>query len=223
MEKQKLLSQAHFQLRHKTSYECLQRLTEDDQNFLNLLLNLRVVKSLSESSIKKLSSIFSSQKTPKEMAIERIESQLRDVLSHSELKCDSSIEFGNLFDSLFELQSDDFERYDEAQKYCIQVEVSKAVAHLNVEVNPENTHGIDCPNIIRVLRAEIIDSLKDIDNGIRQSCIRSMLRQSDDYFHNLLAAELMSSFNLSADQKKRERQKFVDNMVEITLKVRERC
>lgn len=225
LEKQKLLSQAHFQLRHKTSYECLRKATEDDKHFLNLLLNLRVVKSLSESGIKKMNSIFSRQKTPKEIAVDRVEKQLRDVLSQSEVKCDSESEFGNLFDSYFKLNSDDFERYNDLQEHCIRLEVETAVKHLNIEVNPKNleTDNIDCSKALEAIKAEIIDSSKDIDEGIKSYCIRSMLRENNDYFHSLLIVEVLSSLNLNADQQNRERQKFIDNLVEITLKVRERC
>lgn len=231
-EKLNLLRQAQFSLRYKNNFECMQAAVQTDEMFKNLLLNVRVLKSTREI-MKKINSALRGQKSPKEIAIERVEKQLRDVLLEIEVKCAFSFDFSNLFDSFFERNHDEFIPYEEIQEYCIKKELSEnEVINLNefkIALNPKHlrVENFDCSKLIQPLKTEIIESLKDFESDnhdkSQKQCIFSELNEGNDYFHTLLKAELISKLNLSSNEVQQEKKTFVDKMTDISLKVREKC
>lgn len=231
IQKETLLGQALLTLRFKDNYECRRIGLEHSINFKNLLLSAHVVRSMSDI-MEKLNSLVTGNKTPKEIAAERIETQLRDILSTIEVKCALSVDFGNLFDSFFTQSREDFSPYEDVQEYCIRKELEDKqviiLAQFRTTINPKNLKldQVDCNKIIEPLKSQTFETSKgdfDMNEMLRRPCVIAVLNEDNDYFYLLLKAELISKFNLPRDQKLAEREKFIDKMIEITTRVRERC
>lgn len=231
VKKENLLEQALLALASKENFSCIKVGLMGNEKFKNLLLNLLVAKSISNIK-QKLSSLLTGTKTEKQKAIERIEKQLRDISSTAGVKCDLSIEFSNLFDSFFEPYSEEFTPYDDAQEYCIKKEL-EANKFINLEEfriprNPpsQNIDRINCSKIIESLKTQFVEefnSTYDINEFIRGQCVIATLSNGNDYIYLMLKAELISKYNLPRDQRNEEKGKFAVKMIDLTMKVRDKC
>lgn len=228
IEKEKLMSQALLTLMFKENFDCVRSILIKDDNFKDWLLNLRVAKSMNDF-MQKITRLLTGSKTLKEKAVERIEKQLRDILSTVDMKCALTIEFGKLFDSFFEHSDEDFTPYNVIQDYCIKKELEENhfidLAQFRIEVNAAPDH-VDCKKIIDVIKMQTFETSKgefDLNEMLQRPCVISALNEDSDYIYLLLKAELISKISLPRDQRISERQKFVDKMIQITATLREKC
>lgn len=183
--------------------------------------------------MRNLGGFLTGQKSPKEIAIERIEKQRQDVLSDIETKCAFMSDFATLFDSFFEHSAIYFVPYEDIQEYCIKKELSaNQVIDLNkfgIALNPKHLQvdNFDCSKLIAALKTEIGNSLRELesDNSDKDQrrCVVSALSGVNDYFHSLLAVEFISKLSLNVEQKEQEKQTFVTKMTDIGLKLRKNC
>lgn len=86
IEKENLLEQILLTLASSENFNCIRSGLRKNEEFNNLLLNLRVVKSMS-GILQKLSSLITGTRPQKEKAIERIEKQLQDILLTADEMC----------------------------------------------------------------------------------------------------------------------------------------
>jgi len=231
VEKENLLEQSLLTFASKENFVCIKVDLRKDEKFKNLLLNLRVAKSISNIK-QKISSLLTGTVTLKQKAIDRIERQLRDISSRIEVKCDLSVEFANLFDSYFEPDSEEFTPYDDIQEYCIkkELEANKLIVleEFRIPLNPSspNFDRINCSKIIESMKTQFIEEFNltyDVNEFLRGQCVIATLSNGNDYIYLMLKAELISKYNLPRDQRSEEKEKFVNKMVELTMKVREKC
>lgn len=231
IEKENLLAQALLTLRFKENFVCIQNGLQHNENFKNLLLNVRVAKSTLGDIMQQLSSIITGKKTPKEKAVERIEKQLRDILSTVEVKCALSVDFAKLFDSFFEQNREEFSPYEDVQEYCIknELEVNQVInlEQFRITLDPKlKFDHIACSQIFESLKFQTFETFKgdfDVTEMLRRPCVLAVLNEDNDYFYLLLKAELISKYSLPRERRNEERENFVDKMIEITMKVREKC
>lgn len=222
------MSQALLTLMFKENFDCVRSILIKDDNFKDWLLNLRVAKSMNDF-MQKITRLLTGSKTLKEKAVERIEKQLRDILSTVDMKCALTIEFGKLFDSFFEHSDEDFTPYNGIEDYCIKKELEENhfidLAQFRIEVNAAPDH-VDCKKIIDVIKMQTFETSKgefDLNEMLQRPCVISALNEDSDYIYLLLKAELISKISLPRDQRISERQKFVDKMIQITATLREKC
>lgn len=232
LEKVQLLHRAQAALTLKDNAQCMYYALENHEKFKNLLLNARVFND-KRDFMNKMASMARGKSSLKELAVKRIDIQLRDILSEIEVKCTFSVDFSSLFDSIFADSLDDFVPYDDDQEFCIKKELSDSqVINLNdfsLESNPKKLHidSLDCYKIMQPIKSNIIKSLKDFESENpklnQKRCVFLTLQRENKYFYSLLKLEIISKLNLSFDQMQREKQKFVNEMTDIGLKIREFC
>lgn len=235
-EKNQLFDQAQFKLRNKVTADCLRNELKDDEDYKNLLLKLRTIKSINEGlSINKIGNALMNRRSPKDNAIERVEKELDDVLSEYEVKCDLRDGFGSLFESFFDkvFESDEYLPYEDVQEYCIKKELSEQriinLERYSLKLNPKNLRvdNIDCDVVMKHLKSETIESLKDLEyqysDKNKKRCIHSKLREGDRYVHQLLKAELLRKLILTTLEKSEEKEAFIKNMVVIAMEIHDHC
>lgn len=233
-EKENLLAEAQLKLQFRSDFKCLQNEVQGDERIRNLLVKLKAVNSMSDSSAW-IGRLLSSKKTPKEQAIDRVDAEITVIILKAEVKCELTIELGLLFDSFFERHHSGtpFVSYEPVQEYCIRKELEdNAVIDLHshrTSLNPESlkAKNTDCREILNYIQNEMIDSLNDFDSEnydfLRKHCFLVVLKESTDYFHQILKAEFMIKLHLSFDEKQIEKKSFIDKLINVALKIRERC
>lgn len=235
-EKKLLFDQAQYKLRKKATADCLSSELKDNEEYKNLLLKLRTIKSINEGlSMNVIGSALTNRKSLKDNAIERVEKELDDVLSEYEVKCDLRDGFGNLFDSFFDNvnEDDEYVPYEDVQEYCIKKELSEQqvidIERHSLQLNPKNLRvdNIDCDVIMNHLKSETIDSLKDLEyqysDKNKKRCIHSKLREGDRYVHQLLKAELLRKLILTTSEKLEEKESFIKNMAAVAKEIHDHC
>lgn len=229
-EMENLLAQAQLTLQFRSNFGCLKDEVQGNKRFENLLLNLRAVKMTSDG-VRWIGSLWSRNSFPKDLAVARIDSAIASIISTAEFKCELKLEFGNLFDSFFEKDQEgtSFVSYEPVQEFCVRKELEeKAFFNRNPTTwNQDNFQGQNCTEIMEYIRNGMIDRLNDLDSAnsdfLRKHCALTVLRESDDYFHQILKAEFIIKSHFSLNQSQNEREIFIDKLTKVALKVRENC
>lgn len=228
-EKSLLVQQTNINLQQRKNSDCLGKELTKSETLPDLLLNLRVIRTVNDGNFHRLGSFLRGTKTPKDSSMERIDRSILAIVSDAETSCELQIEFASLFDSFFDSEQDDFVPYEDVQDFCIKKELSEKLlldlAAFNIKMKPRNDN-IDCNSILLPLKAELIESLKDETQGPnkhRKQCVIASQRDSTEYFYLLLKAELLSKHGLTVEKKLSEKNDFVDNMTRMAMEFREKC
>jgi hypothetical protein len=145
------------------------------------------------------------------------------ISSEAILSCLAETEFGELFDEIFDKDDqEDFVGDYCGRTYAVQNNlIDINVYHVNP--NPKNikTQEINC----EIINKQHFDEaekelkqhlLKDIgENDSKADCLIRKYHENH-YFNKTLAIALLGELNISADQKKVEKAKFVQSMIKIT-------
>jgi hypothetical protein len=231
-EKIALVQETNINLQNRKNVECLAKEMMKSETLPDLLLNMRVLRTVNDGSLQRFGNFLRGTKTPKDKSVERVEAGILSIVTFAEDKCELASEFANLFDSFFDSdpESDDYVKYEEVQEFCIRKELSEKLlidlAAFNIKIVPRSVH-VKCNEILSPLKTEMIESLKDqeVRNPNKQqiSCLISSLRDGNDYFYLLLKAELLSKLGLFVEQKLSEKNNFVDAMTRLAMEIREKC
>lgn len=233
-EKEELFDQAKSNLRYDNNLNCMADKLKDE-TYKNLLLKMKSVRSIGEGVVKRIEHMWSSKKSPKQRAIERVEKEVYEFFAAAEMNCNLKIGFEELFDSFFEVGYDEnnFLPYEDVQDFCIKKElVDQQVidpVKYNIKMYPKNirVENIDCVKILEPLKSNMIASLHDFQsesfNKNKNKCAFSVLKNDDEYFNLMLKIELLSKTFLNPEYKLEEKKSFVQKMIEISLKINVDC
>lgn len=230
----KLLQQAQFDTRNYDNFYCIQMEMENDENFQDWLLNYHATTLITESKLSRLGSVLRLSITPKQRSIARIEKKISDLKTLMRVRCDGMTDFDFLFDSFF--GSNDVERFvklDDEQEFCMKEElVAKRLLdpsefNLLVIPDPVRVRDLDCTTLVQPLKNEIVENFKEIDSEspekTKNRCIHAQLTDNSDFALLFMKSELLSRANLTENQKSKEKQNFVEKMLEITMLLRKKC
>lgn len=145
------------------------------------------------------------------------------ISSEAIVSCLATQQFGELFDDIFHKDDEvDFVGDYCARMYALDNKlIDTNIHHINPNPNGLITNEIKCDVINKQhfdeaeieLRQHL---LKDIhENDAKVDCLIRKYHENH-YFNKTLAVELLGELSISDDQKKIERSKFIDSMINIT-------
>ena len=229
IEIRNLLEQAEFIVRNKNNVECLKSGMERHENLQYSLLNKRIVQSTNEGFARRFGKIFDHTKTPKDLALVRIEKKILEMIDSIEIKCQTMVDLENLFDSFFvdDVDAGIYLKNDEAQEFCIRKELTEKLFIDSTMLEMNSQENAICDKIIQQFKAKVVDGLKEFDsestNKAKDICFYKKLTESSEFINHLLTVELLSSLSLTKSQISQEKKKFVSNMISITEFLRINC
>lgn len=186
--------------------ECVMRnLEEDDETYEILVLR--------ETAVEMMSGWRFWNYYAKQSRIEELQKQQDQVVAKAVLNCKGHIEFGNIFNDIND-KTRTWDRNGE-QEYCIRkyLEDKKLI-------NPNLYEYTLNPRSVRKEVVNCADVLQNVFDGIYQDldkseCIIKVYRDNF-YADYILKAELLSKLKLDRSDKSKERQNFINSMVDIT-------
>lgn len=195
---------------HRPFVECVMRdIEEDDESYEEFALREAAVDMVSAWR-------FWSYWT-KNSRLDELKSSANKIVDKSLLKCKGHREFGDLFNNIQEL----IVKWDRSgeEEYCVRnYLVTKNLLNpqfYSFRDNPKNvrTENLDC--------APIVDSVinriySEIEESKKVSSCYSKIYRANNYADNLLKAELLSKLVLTKSDRSREKQDFINAMVDIT-------
>lgn len=150
------------------------------------------------------------------------------ISSEAIVNCLAAKEFGGLFDEIFHKDDqEDFVGDYCARVYAVDNKLVDVETH-PVIVNPHkiNTNQINCD----VINGQHFDQaekelkvhlLKDIGENVTKAECLIKKYHDNHYFNKTLAIELLGELNISEEQKKAEKSKFIATMIKITKELSE--
>lgn len=150
------------------------------------------------------------------------------------LTCLSEKEFGELFNSIISNSTQEEDKSDEdvvgdycARVYGIENKLINSTEY-EVNVNPTDiiTTYVQCDVVNEKHFEEAETELRDHllnDVGVEESKVECYMQKYHDnhYFDKTLTIALLGELKLSDEQKRREKKKFIDTMVNITRVIAE--
>jgi len=191
--------------------ECTMRDIEEEDDESYELIRLR------ETAVAMVSNWRFWKYFSKKSRSEELSSSANSIVDKSLLKCKGHREFGDLFNNIFE-GTVKWNRTGE-QQYCIRrVLVEKQLLNENIynfRDNPKNvrTENLDCQEIV----TKVTDGLYDEVASSRKisGCALDAFRKNN-YADYILKTEVLSRLSLLAADKSKERQNFINVLVDIT-------
>ncbi|CRK88713.1 CLUMA_CG002662, isoform A [Clunio marinus] len=186
--------------------ECTMRdIEEDDDSYDDVVLRKAAIEMISNW---RFWSYFS-----KSSRIEELDSKANRIVLKSLTKCKGHREFGELFNNIHD-GGVSWDRSGE-EEYCMRKHLlSKNLLNpfnFGFNPNPRNvrTEGLNCDPVVQTIIGNIYKDIKASDCRIN-AFIRG------GYADNILKAEVLSKLYLTMSDKSRERQDFINSMVDIS-------
>ncbi|CAG9806491.1 unnamed protein product [Chironomus riparius] len=153
----------------------------------------------------------------KKSTLEGLRAKADDMVKKSLLKCKGHREFGDLFTNINE-QNILFDRSGE-QEFCIRkILVNRTLLNpsfYNFRENPKNVRtDIDCEEVFKQIKASFYENLKE-EKELNDCFIEAYIKNG--YAENILKAEVLSKLTLTRSDKSKEKQNFINNMVDISI------
>lgn len=168
-------------------------------------------------------------KQQKDKLIKNIKKTQHSILENSKLSCIANKEFSTMFDLLLgdkTVENDDSDQLEDfcARKFVVDNNfIDNNVYNLNTNPQNINTTNIDCDGIMqKVLKSiesdlkEVIDKDDEAENKVK--CIVEKYN-ANHYFEKLLAIIFLKELNPSEAQIIKEREKFIEIMINITKSI----
>lgn len=196
---------------HRPFVECAMRdiEEEDDESYEQSVLRETAVEMISSW---RFWSYFS-----KSSRLEELKATSEKIIDKSLLKCKGHREFGDLFTNIQE-GIVHWNRTGE-EEYCIRKHLVNATA-LNPLIygfrdNPKNVRieNLECEPIVASVVDQIYDEIKQAKKF--SNCFVNIYRKNN-YAGLLLKVEVLSKLSLTKSDRSREKQDFINSMVEIT-------
>jgi hypothetical protein len=191
--------------------ECVMRdIEEDDDDSYELIV-------LKETAIEWISNWRFWKYFSKSSRIEELQGQAENIIRNSLIKCKGNREYGDLFNNILD-KNIRWERRNE-QEYCIRkVLVEKGLVNpviYNFQENPKNvrTERYICKDIFQEIVDQLYEEVKTSKNV--NDCVLNAYK-SNGYAENVLTAELFSKLMLTRSDRSKERQNFINKMVDIS-------
>lgn len=195
---------------HRPFVECVMRdIEEDDESYEEVALR--------EATVDMISAWRFWSYWSKSSRLEELRSSASKIVDKSLLKCKGHREFGDLFNNIQE----SIVKWDRSgeEEYCIRnYLVTKNLLNsqfYSFRDNPKNVRieNLDCEKIMTPVINQIYDEIQESKKV--SSCYLKTYRENN-YADNLLKAELLSKLVLTKSDKSREKQDFINAMVDIT-------
>ncbi|XP_070493674.1 uncharacterized protein [Chironomus tepperi] len=153
----------------------------------------------------------------KKSTLESLRAKADDMIKKSLLKCKGHREFGDLFTNINE-QHIVFERTGE-QEFCIRkILVNQTLLNpsfYNFRENPRNVKEVlNCEKIFKGLKDSFYEDLKNSKN-LNDCFIQAYIKNG--YAENIFKAEVLSKLTLTRSDKSKEKQNFINAMVDISI------
>lgn len=188
---------------------------EDDESYENLVLRETAVEMISNWR-------FWSYWT-KSSRLDDLRADARKIVDKSLLKCKGHREFGDLFSNV----QDGTVRWDRSgeEEYCIRSHLVERkllnTNFYNFNYNPKNVRGVEnlkCDPIIESVVNDIYNEIKESKKT--SDCFLNEYRKNN-YTDHILKSEVLSKLSLSKPDRSREKQDFINSMVDITYGTRD--
>lgn len=190
--------------------ECTMRdIEEDDEAYEELVLR--------ETAVDMVSGWRFWSYWSKHSRLDELRAQASKIVDRSLLKCKGHRQFGDLFTNIQESITT-WDRSGE-EEFCIRnYLVTKKLLNPSVysfNSNPKNVRieSIECNGLVTNVVNKIYDEIKTSQEI--SSCFLDGYRKNN-YADNLLKAEVLSKLSLTKSDKSREKQDFINAMVDIT-------
>lgn len=196
--------------------ECIMKDIEEEDDLIsyeNIILQETAVEMISNWRFWKYFS--------KTSRLETLQAEAQDIVKKSLLKCKGHREYGDLFSNINE-KTTQWNRSGE-QEYCIRkILVEKDMLNPNFyrfRDNPRNvrTESLDCQQIFKNVLDEFYKEL-ETSNKISECFLQTY--RKNGYAENILKAEVLSKLDLTVSDKSKEKQNFINSMVDITFDTR---
>lgn len=192
--------------------ECVMKDIEEEDEFVryeNVILQEVAVEMISNWRFWKY--------FDKKSTLEGLRAKADDMVKKSLLKCKGHREFGDMFTNINE-QNIVFDRSGE-QEFCIRrILVNRTLLNpsfYNFRENPRNVRtDINCELEFKKIKDSFYHDLKeskDLNDCFMEAYIKN------GYVENILKAEVLSKLTLSRSDKSKEKQNFINNMVDISI------
>jgi len=192
--------------------ECVMKDIEEEDDFVryeNVILQ--------EVAVEMISSWRFWKYFDKKSTLEGLRAKADDMVKKSLLKCKGHREFGDMFTNINE-QNIVFDRSGE-QEFCIRrILVNRTLLNpsfYNFRENPRNVRtDIDCEEVFKQIKDSFYQDLKeskDLNDCFMEAYIKN------GYAENILKAEVLSKLTLTRSDKSKEKQNFINNMVDISI------
>jgi hypothetical protein len=191
--------------------ECVMREIEEENDAYEKLV-------LRETSIEMISSWRFWKYFSKSSRLEEIRDQAEDVVKKLILTCKGHQEFGYYFSQIQD-RSISWDRSGE-QEYCIRsklVELRFINSRIyNFRDNPKNVRvddSLDCNEVFENVKEDLLSEVKEMKK--LNDCQLKVYKERP-YAEYILKAELLSKLSLTSSDKTKEKQDFINSMVDIT-------
>lgn len=188
---------------------------EDDESYEQLVLR--------ETAVEMISNWRFWSYWQKSSRLDDLRADARKIVDKSLLKCKGHREFGDLFSNV----QDGTVRWDRSgeEEYCIRSHlVVKKLLNPNFysfNDNPKNVRGVEnlkCEPIIKSVVDNIYNEIKESKKT--SDCFLNEYRKNN-YTDYILKSEVLSKLSLSQSDRSREKQDFINAMVDITYGTRD--
>ena len=189
--------------------ECvMQDIEEEDDDMFDIL-------SLQQTAIDMISGWRFWSYWDRNSRLDELKAASQKIVDKSLTKCRAHRDFSDVFSSLQE-RSSATERSGE-EEYCIRSHlVMKNLLNTdfyNFRFNPRNvqTHGLNCEPVIIAVSNKIYEETK----SMKGDCFDKVYRENS-YADYILKAEVLSKLSLDKSDKSREKQDFINAMINIS-------
>lgn len=155
--------------------------------------------------------------------LDALKEQVKEIQDRAIIKCKSSEEFGRLFDGFFENNDRKKSKFDGESEYCLRdYLVSKKLINnesFGFVLNPRNvrTEIINCTERVN----EILDiSYKNKTLVPAKNDCQMKVYRGTNFMDYILKGNLLSQLTLTSPDKNTEKQNFINQMIEITYKIK---
>lgn len=175
---------------------------------------------LQEVAVEKISNWRFWKYFDKKSTLESLRAKADDVAKKSLLKCKGHREFGDMFTNIIE-QITVFQRSGE-EEFCIRkILVNRTMLNplfYNFNENPKNVRtDIDCEEVFKQIKDAFYDDLKKSES-LNDCFIQAYIKNG--YAENIFKAEILGKLTLTRSDKSKEKQNFINSMVDISIDTR---
>lgn len=194
--------------------ECVMRdVEEEDETFEKVKLRETAVDMISNWRFWKYFS--------KSSRLDELRAKAKQIVDKSVVKCKGHRQFGDMFTDISD-HTIEWNRSGE-QEFCIRkVLVEKGLLNdklYDFKPNPRNVREekLVCKDVFEMILNDFYERLKSDAN--LSDCVINKYRENG-YAENVLKAEVLSKLTLSRSDKSKERQNFINSMVDVTYDAR---
>jgi hypothetical protein len=182
----------------------------DDVNYELIVLQEQAVEMISNWRFWKYFS--------KSSKIESLQNKAAEIVRKSLLKCKGHREFGTLFTDILD-KTIEWQRSGE-QEFCIRkMLVNNSLINPQLyqfRENPKNVRFTETLNCTIIYEGVVNELLEEAEkSNSLSSCVIKVYREKG-YADNVLKAEILSKSSLTTNDKTKEKQNFINNMVDIS-------